>query len=184
MIFFTAYHHFGHENIIKYCNRPFASVEEMDAEMIRRWNEVVSHDDTVYHLGDFTLGRYAQKYFEQLHGEVRILRYDWHHDRRWLRHESNFLPSWWTGTRTDKYCPQPVELLPPLHVIKIDGIHIALCHYPLAQWDRKHHGAWHLHGHSHGNYVGEGKILDVGVDCHNFYPVSEEKVVRDMGKKE
>ena len=52
MIYFIADPHFGHENILKLCDRPFSSVEEMDELLIRRWNETVSDEDTVYLLGD------------------------------------------------------------------------------------------------------------------------------------
>lgn len=45
--------HFCHANIIKFDNRPFASVEEMEEEIVRRWNERVQPGDTVYILGDF-----------------------------------------------------------------------------------------------------------------------------------
>lgn len=54
-IFFTSDHHFGHTNIIKFCNRPFNSVDEMDNELIKKWNEKISKEDEVYHLGDFAL---------------------------------------------------------------------------------------------------------------------------------
>lgn len=47
--------HFNHNNIIKYCNRPFKNVEEMNEHIIKQWNSVVKKDDTVYHLGDFAL---------------------------------------------------------------------------------------------------------------------------------
>jgi calcineurin-like phosphoesterase family protein len=56
-VFFTSDTHFNHANIIKYCGRPFASAEEMDREMIARWNSVVRPEDTVYHLGDFAMGK-------------------------------------------------------------------------------------------------------------------------------
>ena len=56
-VFVIADTHFGHANIIRYCNRPFASVEDMDAALIKKWNETVSNDDTVIHLGDVGLGR-------------------------------------------------------------------------------------------------------------------------------
>lgn len=51
-IYFTSDNHFGHERVIGFDNRPFASVEEMDAEMIRRWNAKVGKGDLVYFLGD------------------------------------------------------------------------------------------------------------------------------------
>ena len=54
-VFIISDTHFGHENIIKYCNRPFSSVEEMDQTMIKRWNETVSNNDIIIHLGDFAL---------------------------------------------------------------------------------------------------------------------------------
>ena len=53
MLFFTSDLHLGHANIIRYCDRPFANVGEMDAELIRRWNETVGEEDVVYFLGDF-----------------------------------------------------------------------------------------------------------------------------------
>lgn len=52
MVYFTADTHFGHENIIKFCDRPFASVEEMDETLIANWNGRVRANDTVFILGD------------------------------------------------------------------------------------------------------------------------------------
>jgi len=68
--FFTSDTHFGHKNILKYTNRPFKSVEEMDEELIRRWNATVTPDDTVIHLGDFSLKGNVNKYLKQLNGNI------------------------------------------------------------------------------------------------------------------
>lgn len=67
--------HFGHENIISYCNRPFETVEQMDDEMIKRWNSVVGKEDIVYHLGDFALGNKEsiKNYKNKLNGRIRLV---------------------------------------------------------------------------------------------------------------
>jgi calcineurin-like phosphoesterase family protein len=52
-VWLTADTHFGHANIIGYCNRPFEDADEMSERLIRRWNGSVKPDDTVLHLGDF-----------------------------------------------------------------------------------------------------------------------------------
>ena len=68
--FFTADEHYGHTNIINYCDRPFSSVEEMDAEIIKRQNELVGPQDVVIHAGDFTLSNkpFAENYIKRLNG--------------------------------------------------------------------------------------------------------------------
>ena len=57
MIFFTSDTHFNHSNVIQYCNRPFSSLDEMNAKLIENWNERVNENDIVYHLGDFAMGK-------------------------------------------------------------------------------------------------------------------------------
>ena len=55
-VFFTSDTHFNHANIIKFCERPFGSIEEMNEALIANWNRVVGKDDIVFHLGDFCFG--------------------------------------------------------------------------------------------------------------------------------
>lgn len=64
--------HFGHENIIRYCGRPFINAEQMDEALINKWNGIVGNDDLVYILGDFSLSHKKEKITEllfQLHGK-------------------------------------------------------------------------------------------------------------------
>ena len=160
-VFFGGDCHFGHwtspeRNIIKYCDRPFSTIEEHDDALIGERNRIVGPDDTVYDLGDVTLGGedMARRYFARMNGKLFVLGNTFHHDRRWLLHG----PYW---TRQHQ-----VVILPPIHTMKIDDLFIVLCHYPFASshWDRSHYGSICLHAHTHGRYQGEGRILDVGVD--------------------
>jgi len=160
---FTADHHFGHANIIEYCNRPFENVDEMNSEMIKRWNEVVQPDDRVFVIGDFTLGANAERYGEALAGEMFFI--EGSHDHRWFGN----VVRW--------------NYLPPLYSLeyKRKGQHplvIVLCHYAMRKWDRSHHGSYHLYGHSHGGIADPlPRSMDIGVDCHNFYPVHFDTVI-------
>lgn len=74
-IFVTADTHFNHTNIIKYCNRPFKDVNEMNETIIKNWNEVVGVNDIVYHLGDFGFGtkEELQKIFDRLNGKKYLI---------------------------------------------------------------------------------------------------------------
>jgi calcineurin-like phosphoesterase family protein len=182
-IWFTSDNHFGHANIIKHAERPFDSVEEMDAEMILRWNRRVKNNDLVYHLGDFTLGNFetAHRYFTQLNGCIKILGNPWHHDSRWLSGAHMLF------SKSD----HPIEVIPSMEVLEFHKYSetkypqvLVLCHYPLGEWDRKHYGSWHLHGHSHGRYIHkDGELaFDVGVDCHEFYPINLDAVAEMMSK--
>lgn len=164
MIWFSSDQHWGHESIITYCNRPFSSVEEMDREMIKRWNEVVKEGDIVYHLGDFTLGKDIFGYMCRLNGDIRIVTTLFHHDKRWMDTD-DVTPYYWS----------------PVVCENINGVWVFMFHYPVAVWDRKHYGSWHLYGHIHKkDFVLPGFTMNVGVDHHNFYPVSFDEVKRYM----
>ena len=81
--FWTSDLHFGHANIIRYCNRPFGDVDEMNRSLIQRWNDVVGNDDEVWVLGDVAMGRIGDTLglIRQLHGTKILLAGN--HDRCW-----------------------------------------------------------------------------------------------------
>ncbi len=179
-VWFTSDHHFGHSNIIKYCNRPFNSVEEMDTQLIELWNSVVGASDTVYHLGDFTFHgiQHFTDYIAKLNGQIKIL--PGSHDLRWIAGFKQNCKS---------YSGHRVVILPPLISLKFPLNNscrpqiIVLCHYAMRVWDRSHHGSWHLYGHSHGKLPGQGLSFDVGVDCNELKPISLEQVAERMAVK-
>lgn len=76
MAWFISDHHFNHDKIIEYCNRPFANVEEMNNYMIKQWNSVVGKNDLVYHLGDFALQsgkKTVANLINQLNGNIILI---------------------------------------------------------------------------------------------------------------
>lgn len=157
--FVTADTHFGHRSIIKSVGRPFGSVEEMDRELIERWNAKVPKEARVYHLGDFALcpRRRALEIFQQLNGVIYLILGN--HDKvfRKLGVRHYFADGYW----------------------ETNGM--TLCHYPMLTWNKKHYGAWHLHGHSHGAIPQRVGCLDVGVDTHpNYEPYSYEEVAEKI----
>lgn len=173
-IWFTSDHHFGHKNIIEFSRRPFASVEEMNAELVRRWNEKVSEDDLVYHLGDFALmpASKLRKLRAQLNGKIYLISGN---------HESSALD-----------CADCFEWIKDYYELTVDDAaasrgkrFIILFHYAMRVWNASHYGTWHLYGHSHGDLPDDETSLsfDVGVDSHNFYPLSYQDVKALMAQK-
>lgn len=182
-VFFTADHHFGHEKILAYAQRPFPTIHAMNQQLIDNWNREVGANDVVFHLGDVTLGNDAKHCFQQLNGQIYLLRLDWHHDRRWLKKQAHIPLYSQSGHQ--------VQFLLPLMVLRVAGLEqngrllpITLSHYPLAEWEASYHGGWHLHGHTHGNYQGKGLCLDVGVDIWGYAPTSLAQLRLQMEKKQ
>lgn len=174
-IWFTSDNHFGHANIIKFSNRPFANVQEMNEIMILNWNKVVQPGDTVYHLGDFSfLDEDATcKILDRLHGNKMLILGN--HDKRIhskTRHHFGFVKDYYE-----------------LKVDDLDGRDgrqmIVLMHYSMRTWNKAHFGTWQLYGHSHNNLHDDPNLLsmDVGVDAHNFTPISYSEVKARMSHK-
>ena len=127
--------HFGHENVVAYCRRPFRNASEMDAIMQKRWNDVVRKEDDVLFLGDLSYGNGRQTnytWLSRLNGNVHFLRGN--HDGGKIR----FLP----GGR----CGRTVHMLDDPCVLEYGGAKFLLTHVPYRPpwWD-----GWIMHGHVH-----------------------------------
>lgn len=172
--FFTSDLHFGHKNVIRFDNRPFTSVEQMDETIIRNWNNKVSHKDLVYILGDISWhnDKKTCEILERLKGCKVLIKGN--HDR--------------LHGNTKKY----FEEIADYKEITLPGnIHITLCHYPIVFFNRHHYGAYMFYGHVHNshewqmteNYKFELEQLDircnmfnVGTMVHNYEPVTFEEI--------
>ena len=185
-IFFVSDNHYGHSNIIGFCKRPFENVEEMNGEMIKRWNEKVPKDGLVFHLGDFAWGGYNvwKNFREQLNGNIILIKGN--HDQKNL-----------TPTAKELFMDVNMQMR-----IEIEGRKIWLNHFPLLCYSGTYRDLqgleYNLFGHTHlSNHLSRnnGKDCercfnnlfptqyDVGVDFNDFSPISWYEVNEKIQKQ-
>jgi len=163
--------HFGHANVIKYCDRPFKSVEEMDDVLCENWNHTVRPGDVVYHLGDVAFGQGPVKegYYlmvnNMLNGEKYFIRGN--HDESVGKMEK-------CGLRV---------LNPEYGAWPLEEYKILLTHRPMP--DEKIPEGWvNVHGHIHNSVLDSSfskeKHYNVSVDVQDFKPKLLEDILRDL----
>jgi len=154
-IWFTADFHLDHFNILRYCNRPFPNVQEMNRVILDQLNRWVKPNDVLYFLGDFCMGSKAR--VAQFRNQIRcktIFAVPGNHDKQLRKLTQEF------------------HWLNDLAEVSVNGQRIVLCHYAMRVWNHSSRGAWHLYGHSHGRLpdLPSSRSMDVGVDTHDFCP--------------
>ncbi len=183
MVYFTSDIHWGHAGVIKYCDRPFADVNEMNEALIKNWNNSVKPEDTIYVLGDMALCPYKE--FEPIAKRLNGTKYliQGNHDHYSI----------------SQYERAGFKVFLEVKM-KIAGQTVRLSHYPYALpwWKRpfaykselrfldrrppKIKGEWLMHGHTHTKYKIADNRLHVGVDANNFRPVSFKEIESWIGK--
>ncbi len=141
----------------------------MNAALLNNYNSKVGPKDEVWFLGDFIMGRNpveeARTVLAKMHGTKHMILGN--HDPRKKAFYDLF-----------ETCSEYRE-------IKVEGQRMTLCHYAARVWNKSHHGAWMLYGHSHGSLADDpnARSIDVGVDCHNYFPLSFQEVSGLMALK-
>ena len=169
MIFYTSDLHLGHANVIRFDERPFANIDEMDECIISRWNERVNDEDTVYIIGDVCYRNRldASWYLRELKGhKILVLG---NHDNPILLNKKALA------------CLDQVDKMMQV----IDGNkQISLCHYPIAEWNAYFHDSWHIYGHIHNRKEETFEImrkkehaLNAGCMINNYVPVTFDELV-------
>lgn len=177
-MYFSSDPHYFHNNIIKYCKRPFKSVEDMNEQLIQNWNRLVKPDEESFILGDISFARIelTLNVLSRLNGKIHLILGN--HDSE-IRKNKNMLIE--TGI---------VESIQPYKEIRIDGKMIVLFHYGCRVWNKAHHGSYLLFGHSHGSLPPFGRSVDVGVDSTwitgkaEYRPFSLNEINEFMEKRE
>lgn len=183
--FFTSDPHYGHDNVIKFCKRPFPDSKRMNAALIELWNSVVTDNDVVFILGDFCwfTDRHAvKKIGKQLHGKDIYIIPGNHDERKGFELLLKDYPNW--------------HLLGDVVTCWVSGpelprnqIEVCLCHYPLMTWAHRNHGAIQLFGHIHSfaDSTGYDAHLplwayqyDVGVDNNKYRPIEFTEILKKI----
>ena len=155
--FYISDTHFDHAKIITLAKRPFANVDEMNEEIVRRWNNVVTNDDYVYFLGDFAwkfnrVGYWASR----LKGRIIFIRGNHDHDDPSMDYYTKIEDGPWK---------------------------LVLFHYPIVSWNGFFRGAYHFYGHVHGaplDYMPldwRARAFDVGVECLDYTPRTATEII-------
>ena len=182
-IFFTSDTHFGHDNIIKFCDRPFKNIEEMDYKLIENWNKKVPQDGLVFHLGDFAWGGYEfwKKIRDQLNGEIILIKGN--HDQKNMS----------TTAEQELFSHVNWQMY-----IQIENRKLWLNHYPFlcyaGVYREPHKLIYQLYGHVHSGPCKKGQDIprlvytypmqyDVGVDNNNYEPISWEELNANIQKQ-
>lgn len=185
-VFFTSDIHFGHSNIIAYSNRPFGTeyerakwndkddpvqparkaelVNEMDETMLKTINDTVGENDILYILGDFSFAKPERT--AQMARRIKC--------KNKILIRGNHDPD---TAEFNALFKEVHDFLERNFAISGQKIKIVMCHYALRVWNKSHHGALHLYGHSHGSLPDAGnRSMDVGMDAVGMRPISLEEV--------
>lgn len=152
-VFLISDTHFGHANIIKYAERPFDSVEEMNEAMVENWNSVVKQGDKVYHLGDVTMNSKSLDILSRLNGRKVLIKGN--HDTQKLKF----------------YTP---------HFYDIRGSHeldnFILTHIPVALEQSARYPQGNIHGHLHEKNMDNHWYINVSVEQINYTPIAFDDI--------
>lgn len=161
MHWYTADLHFGHQQTLDCCKRPFSSVKRMDDIIVQNIVELVGMNDDLWIIGDFASrnvehNEEVEHYFHQLPGRKHLI--VGNHDNAAVLD----LPWQSTGKLVE---------------ISDENQLFTLCHYPMITWNNAKQGALHLFGHVHDRWAGTRNSINVGVDQWSFFPVNADSVI-------
>ena len=185
-IYLTSDLHFGHANVIGFCDRPFDTVDEMNEALVQLWNETVGVKDTVWVLGDIVMGKRAEtlKYVTRLNGTKVLI--PGNHD---YCHPMNKKHTEWTPKYIEAgfgaiWAPKPDNTSVS---VNFQGVNAYMNHFPHAlgeyddrdfdKWAPKDDGTPLIHGHVHNTWKVNKNQVNVGCDVWDLKPVHLDTIL-------
>ena len=167
MVYFISDPHFGHDNIIRHCNRPFRDAREMDDALLSAWHAALTPEDDLYILGDLMYyTKTPQRYLDAVAGP-RLHLVLGNHDPVWM-------------SKVENWESHFVEAAPMLTII-LDGRELLLCHDPEEALPLLKPDQTLVYGHIHNDTSGPAweallplgdRALNAGVEVNNYRPVT------------
>ncbi len=156
-VFLISDMHFGHRNIMKYENRPFDNVDDMDMAIINNWNQVVDKGDKIFILGDVSFYNKDKTtdIIKMLNGYKMLILGNHDRDRSL---------NWWKDTGIDEISKYPIIY---------DEFYI-FSHEPLYLNENMPYA--NIHGHTHHLRYDSRQFFNVSVECINYTPIEFEKI--------
>lgn len=180
-LFITSDQHWSHRNIIDYCNRPFTTTHEMNKFMIDKWNEVVSDEDDIIHVGDVFAGGSKREYehiVRLLNGKKHLVRgnHDRWSDELWKNRFTFSTVQEFLVLGKYFICHYPLSMHSKQKPHEIEMIELLREAYKLSGCE------YVFHGHSHNSKVTDypKNHYNVGVDNHGFYPIDFKEKVKQL----
>lgn len=170
--FYIADPHFGHENIIRFEDRPFENTDQMSKWLVESWNARVGNDDDVYIIGDFAYrsAEHVGSILDRLAGCKHLV--VGNHDVKWMK----------TVDLDDHF----VEVGHALFNVDEKNRRVFMCHYPCMTWPGARYGSsYHVYGHIHSHKDDRfwplletcGNALNAGVEVNGHMPVTLEELI-------
>jgi len=146
--------HFGHKNILEYCNRPFNTIEDHDEYYINLWNNHISKNDIIFYVGDFLFGskQRCKEILDRLNGIKYLIRGN--HDRFTI----------------NKYIEYGFKNVFEYKINYINGKNVLISHYPYIYIDKlkniydENNCVLNIHGHIHGKNIDNTTLINVSCD--------------------
>lgn len=166
-IFVISDTHFNHQNIISFCSRPFKTADEMNWEIVERWNSVVRPQDKVYHLGDVYMGsgfsrEYTNNLLSKLNGHKRLIlgNHDNGKDQLLQKHFEKI----------------DVWRMMPEHGILMTHVPVHPSTLGEGRFSKSDYVFQNIHGHIHTNNSPFGPYQNVCVEKIDYTPVPIEEL--------
>lgn len=181
--FFSSDKHFGHYNILRICNRPYKTLQEMESDYINKHNSMVTNNDDYYDLGDIGYRcspSHVSGLIRKMNGRIHVILGN--HDKS-LRSaiRNHILDDLIDSGKLEIYGSIDPTVITS-KILNIDNQRVIISHYAYRTWPSAFRGTIHLYGHSHGNLSDYYKSFDVGVDSNDGYPWEWSQILEKTNK--